>query len=103
MSSIPNAISASVAQAALQQSQTSRTKDAQANRDAERSRKMRQMLEKHVTEVEDPSQADASQLRVRSQQQAEEEHQRKHESQHDDQRNNLAVPDGEQHQIDLQA
>lgn len=102
MSNIPNAIAGSLSQAALQQSQAARSGDAQRNRDTERTRKMRELLEKHTSEVEDADQVDPKDMRVRQQQQAEEEHQRKREQAHEDQRNNIA-DDGESHQIDLQA
>lgn len=104
MSNIPNAIAGSLNQAALQQGQVSRANDAAQNDKAERTRKMKEMLEKHTSEVEDSTEAEAQHLQVRKQQQAEEEHRRKRQQQHEDQRDNIApVDDGDPKHIDLTA
>ncbi len=104
MSSIPNGIAGSLNQAALQQGQVSRANDAQQNDKAERTRKMKQLLEKHTSAVEDSNEAEAQHLQVRKQQQAEEEHRRKRQQQHEDQRDNVApVGDDDPNHIDLTA
>ena len=58
MSNISSQIAASVSQAMLQQSQTARKRDAISNTDREHARKLRELIEKHVEQVEDSQQTD---------------------------------------------
>lgn len=58
VSSAANGIAASVSQANLQQSQVARSRDANKNERAERSRKMRQTLEDRLTRIDDSTAID---------------------------------------------
>ncbi len=64
MSNIPANIAASVSQAMVQQHQVARQRDAVSNADREHARKLRELLEKHVHEVEDSEEVDPNRLRV---------------------------------------
>ncbi len=89
MSSINSSIAGSVNQAQLQQAQVAQSQDAKKNRDAERTRKMKELLEKHTHEVEDSTAADTSDMKVRQQQAAEDDRKRKRQP-HTDDRDNVA-------------
>lgn len=64
MSSVPSGIAGSVSQAALQQSQAARAADAARNKDEQEAARLRKLMEKHVSEVEDSEQTDPKQLPV---------------------------------------
>jgi len=81
MSSIGPGIAGSVSQSAVQQSQIARQADAAKNRDQRLARRIREQIEKHLHEVEDPNEADGSGERVAEHQQEQEGGRRRRESQ----------------------
>ncbi|NBB81808.1 MAG: hypothetical protein GVY28_00210 [Alphaproteobacteria bacterium] len=64
MSNIPAHIAASAAQAALQQNQIAHQRDAVSNADRRHAQKLRELLEKHIHEVEDAEAVDPNRLRI---------------------------------------
>jgi len=68
MSNMPANIAASAAQAALQQNQIARQRDAVSNADRRHAQKLRELLEKHINEVEDAEQVDPNRLRIDAEQ-----------------------------------
>lgn len=68
MSSIGPGIAGSVAQAAAQQSDVARARDKVKQQDAREAQRLRDLLEKHVHEVEDSEQAEDDPLRVKDEQ-----------------------------------
>jgi predicted DNA-binding protein len=81
MSSIGPGIAGSVSQSAVQQSQIARQVDAAKNRDQQLARKIREQIEKHLHEVEDPDETDGSGERVAEHQQEQEGGRRRRENQ----------------------
>ena len=65
MSGIPSGIAGSVNQAGLQQSQVSRARDAKHNKTARDTREMQQLLQQHLKEVEDSSEANDERARIK--------------------------------------
>ena len=66
MSSItPSPIASSVAQGVLQQSQASKSSDAQRNEAARHSQRMRELLQKHIESVEDSYETTDDQMQVK--------------------------------------
>lgn len=66
MSSItPSPIASSVAQGALQQSQTARVNDARRNESARRGERMKELIEKYLESVEDSYETTDDQMTIR--------------------------------------
>jgi len=76
MSGIGPGIAGSISQALVQQSQIARKADAARNRDQQQAQKLRDMVYKHVHEVEDSAEADSDRVRI-NREQRESEHRRK--------------------------
>lgn len=83
MSNIGPGIAGSVSQAAVQQSQIARQRDAVRNQDARRAEKMRELLEKHTHEVEDSAEADSNRVPVHEEQRGDPGRQRRKREAHE--------------------
>lgn len=103
MSSIHTNIAASATQAALQQSQVAKARDASKHQQELASQKLKELLEEHLESVEDSTEADAQQMRVRDEDTDQQQKRRKR--QHEDSQQQAQTykdAEGETH-IDIEA